>query len=77
MLAQRLHLLEKHGIENPEKRSIMPMVLCLVDPREFIVNEVPIVVVSKLISFLYGVSPIEEKLARIPVRVENEQSLLM
>jgi Holliday junction resolvase-like predicted endonuclease len=76
-LAERLDTLKKHGVSNAEKHSLMPMILCLVDPRESIVNGVPIVAVSKLISFLYGVSPIDEKLRRIPVKVETGQSLLM
>jgi len=76
-LAERLDTLKKHGVCNPEKRSLMPMILCLGDPRESIVNGVPIVAVSKLVSFLYGVSPIDEKLRRIPVKVEAGQSLLM
>jgi Holliday junction resolvase-like predicted endonuclease len=76
-LAERPDLLKKCRIKGIEKRSIMPMILCLSEPREFIVNEVPIVVVSRLISFLYGVSPVEEKLARIAVKVWHEQSLLM
>ncbi len=76
-LAERLDILKRHGVSNAEKRSLMPMILCLGDPREPIVNGVPIVAVSRLISFLYGVSPIDEKLRRIPVKVETAQSVLM
>jgi len=76
-LAERLDTLRRHGVSNAEKRSLMPMILCSGDPRESIVNGVPIVAVSKMISFLYGVSPIDEELRRIPVKVETAQSLLM
>jgi Holliday junction resolvase-like predicted endonuclease len=76
-LADRFDVLKKRGVSNAEKRSLMPVVLCLSAPCEGILDGVPIVAVSKLISFLYGVSPIDENFRRIPVRPWTGQSMLM
>jgi Holliday junction resolvase-like predicted endonuclease len=76
-LAERCDLLKKRGVSNPESRFLMPTILCLSEPREGIVDGVPIVAVSKLISFLYGVSPVDENLRSIPVNPQTGQSTLM
>jgi Holliday junction resolvase-like predicted endonuclease len=76
-LAERFDMLKKHGVSNTEKRYLMPVILCLSDPREGIVDGVPVVAVSKLISFLYGVSPVDERLRRIAVRPQTGQALLI
>jgi Holliday junction resolvase-like predicted endonuclease len=76
-LAERCDLLKKRGVSNPENRALMPTILCLSEPREGIVDGVPIVAVSKLISFLYGVSPVDENLKSVPVSPQTEQSTLM
>jgi Holliday junction resolvase-like predicted endonuclease len=75
-LAERLDILKKHVISSVEKRKLLPVVLCLGSPREAIVEGVPIVAVSKLISFLYGLSPIDERLRWVPVRPQSGQSIL-
>jgi Holliday junction resolvase-like predicted endonuclease len=72
-LAQRPDLLVKVGVENPEKRRVVPVILCLGDPRSGIVDGIPVVAVSKLISFLYGVSPVDERIRMIPVSIEAKQ----
>ncbi len=76
-LAERYDLLGKCGVSNPENRFLMPTILCLSEPHERIVDGVPIVAVSKLISFLCGVSPIDENLKSIPVNPQTGQSTLM
>jgi Holliday junction resolvase-like predicted endonuclease len=76
-LAERYDLLKRRGVSNPENRFLMPTILCLSEPREGIVDGVPIVVISKLISFLYGVSPIDGNLRSIPVNPQTGQSTLM
>ena len=76
-LAERSDLLKGRGVRYPENRFLMPTILCLSEPREGIVDRVPIVAVSKLISFLYGVSPVDESLKRIPVNPQTGQSTLI
>lgn len=75
-LAERFDVLKRHGVSNAERRYLMPVIFCLGNPREGIVDGVPVVAVSKLISFLYGVSPVDERLRRIPVKPQTGQSLL-
>ena len=76
-LAERPDLLKKRGMDSVEKRSLMPVIFCLGDPRQPIVDGVPIVAVSKLISFLYGISPVDDKIHMIPVKAQSEQSTLV
>ncbi len=76
-LAGRIEILKKCRVNGPEGRFLMPVILCMAQPREDIVDGVPVVAVSKLISFLYGVSPIDETLRRIPVRPQMQQSSLV
>lgn len=76
-LAERVEILKKCGVGDVERRSLMPVILCLGEPRDGIVDGVPVVAVSKLISFLYGVSPIDERLRRIPVKFQIGQSFLV
>jgi hypothetical protein len=67
-LAQRPDLLRRIGLPNPEQRSIMPALFTLGEPRLRSIDGVPIVAVSKLVSFLYGISPVDENFLRIPVK---------
>jgi Holliday junction resolvase-like predicted endonuclease len=76
-LAERFDLLNKYGVSRVESRQIMPVLLCLGSARQRLVDGVPVVAVSKLISFLYGVSPVDETLRRIPVRFRSVQSSLI
>jgi Holliday junction resolvase-like predicted endonuclease len=76
-LAGRAEILRQHGVDKAEKRFLMPVILCLGESRVGIVDGIPVVPISKLISFLYGMSPIDEGLRRIPVRLQRGQSLLV
>lgn len=75
-LAERPDLLSRHGVSYIEKRSIMPLIFALGDPRERAVNGVPIVSVSKLMSFLYGISPVDERFRTFRVKDLGAQSRL-
>jgi len=75
-LAGRVDVLERHGVEKTEKRVLIPVIICLREPRVKIVDGIPIVQISKLISFLSGISPIDEGLRWIPIRAQREQTLL-
>jgi len=75
-LAKRFDLLHRLKIGNPEKHAILPLILTLGELREPTVDGVPVVSVSKLLSFLYGVSPIDDGLVRIKVRGLGAQSRL-
>jgi hypothetical protein len=66
-LAHRPELLYRLKIEHPEKLSIIPAILALGELRERLVDRVPIISISKLLSFIYGVSPIDDDIKRIPV----------
>jgi Holliday junction resolvase-like predicted endonuclease len=76
-LAERFDLLNKYGVSRVETRHIMPVLLCLASARQRLVDGVPVVTVSELISFLYGVSPVDETFRRIPVRFRSVQSSLL
>ncbi len=76
-LAGRIEILKKCRVNAPEGRYLMPVILCMSQPRDSLVDGVPVVAVSKLISFLYGVSPIDERLRRIRVESQMQQSSLV
>jgi hypothetical protein len=75
-LAERPDLLERIGLSNPECRTIMPMLFTLGDPRLRIIDHVPIVSVFRFLSFLYGLSPIDENFLRIRVKRLGLSNLL-
>lgn len=66
-LAKRPDLLRRIGIPNPNRRSVMPALLVLGEPRLRSIDGVPIVAISKLVTFLYGISPLDQSFLRIPV----------
>ena len=66
-LARRPELLYRLKVAHPEGRSITPVILALGELRERLIEGVPVVSVSKLISFIYGVSPIDGSVRRIRV----------
>jgi hypothetical protein len=66
-LARKPELLYRLKIAHPEGRSIAPVILALGELRERLIDGVPVVSVSKLISFIYGVSPIDGSVRRIRV----------
>jgi len=74
-LAARPELFYRLGILNPEGRMIIPVILSLGEPRDRLLDGVPIVCVSKLLSFLYGVSPIDSKLNRVRVELSSQSRL--
>jgi hypothetical protein len=76
-LANRPDLLKRLRVDHTERRSIIPVILALNDLRERMVGGVPVVSVSKLLSFIYGVSPVDEEMKRIPVSDLGTQSRLM
>jgi Holliday junction resolvase-like predicted endonuclease len=76
-LAKRFDLLNKFGVSRVESRYIVPVLLCFGRPRQRIADGVPVVGVSELISFLYGISPIDETLRRIPIKRRSAQLLLL
>jgi len=75
-LADRLDLLSRQGVQHLDKRAILPLVFTLGNPRESFVNGVPIVSVSKIATFLFGISPYDDRLRSIPVKHDPRQSFL-
>jgi len=76
-LSGRPDILTKNGLENRINRKILPVIFALCDSRERIVEGVPVVAVRKLVSFLYGLSPVDSTLRMIPVKPQPEQMLLL
>ena len=75
-LAGKPELLVKFGVTHSDRRRIVPMIFTLGDPRQRFVDEVPVVSVLKLMSFLYGVSPVDESFQSFPVNVLGTASLI-
>ena len=73
-LSRKPELLYRLKVKQPEGRSIIPAILALGELREPLIDGVPIVSVSKFLSFIYGVSPVDDAVRR--VRVMNTQSHL-
>ena len=66
-LADRPELLHRLKVGRPEKRYVTPVILVLAELRDQLVDGVPVVPISKLISFIYGLSPVAEGIERIRV----------
>lgn len=75
-LAGKPELLVKFGVTHPARRRIVPMIFTLGDPRQTFVYEVPVVSVLKLMSFLYGISPVDESFRSFPVKGLDMVSLI-
>ena len=75
-LAWRPELLHRLKLDNPERRSITPVILALGELRDRLVDGVPVVPVSKLLSFLYGLSPLDDNIKRLKVPQHGPQSRL-
>ena len=75
-LARRPELLHRLKIPRVNGRSIIPVILALGELRDRLVDGVPIVSVSKLLSFIYDVSPIDSNLKRIRLLDSASQSRL-
>ncbi len=67
-LAEKPEILYRLGVKHPERRGITPVVFALGEPRQRIVDGVPVVSVSKLVSFIYGISPVDERFRSVHVR---------
>jgi len=76
LLAERPDIVAKHGLQIGERRNMLPVIITLAEPRERIVDGVPVVAVMKLLSFLYGVSPIDDSLRMITIHRQPTQSTL-
>lgn len=76
-LAGKPELLSKFGVTHVERRQITPVIITLGDPRQVVVDRVPVVSVSKLMSFLYGISPVDERFRKLPVKNLGVSSLIV
>ena len=74
-LAERPELLHRLKVPNPEGRGIIPVILTLGELRQQSIDGVPIVSVSRLVSFIYGVSPIDLKLKHVRVDSSSQSRL--
>lgn len=74
-LAERLELLHRMKVPHPEGRTIIPVILSLGEFRDRLIDGVPIVSVSRLLSFIYGVSPIDANLKRIRLDSSSQSRL--
>jgi hypothetical protein len=72
-LAERPELLTKLGVSHAVGRRIIPMLLVLGQPREVLADGVPVVPISKLVSFLYEVSPIDDRFRNIRAMTSGKQ----
>lgn len=66
-LAERPELLYRLKVTHPEARSIIPVILALGESHDRLIDGVPVVSVSRLLSFIYGVSPVNGSVRRIRV----------
>jgi len=76
-LARRPELLHRLNVVNPDRRNVMPVILALGELRDRLIDGVPIVSVSRLLSFLYGVSPVDPTIKLVPVLDGSSQTRLM
>jgi Holliday junction resolvase len=67
-LAAKPMLLIKLGVTRLSRRRIAPIIFTLGNPLQTVVGQVPIVSISKLVSFLYGISPADERYLSFPVK---------
>jgi hypothetical protein len=76
-LAKRPELLARAKIGDLAERSITPIILTLGEAPKRSADGVPIVSVSRLMNFLYGVSPIDDSILRVHIESTGSQSLLL
>jgi len=74
-LARRPEILSGFGLDDLEKRSIMPILLVLRENEMRESDGVPIVPISKLADFLSKLSPFETGFRLIPVRSDGQTRL--
>lgn len=68
-LANGPEILRRFRVLHPSGRKIVPVVLTLGDSRRAVVDGVPIVPVSRLVGFLYGISPLDRRFFMFPVKI--------
>jgi hypothetical protein len=73
-LARRPELLLRLKVIRPEGRSIIPVILALGEVEDRLIDGVPIVSMSRLLSFIYGLSPIDPQVKRIGIPKSASQS---
>ena len=74
-LAFRPELLHRLKVPRPEGRDITPVILSLEERVDRLIDGVPIVSVSKLLSFIYGISPLDSAIERVRVRSDTQSRL--
>jgi len=75
-LAHSPELLYRVKVPHPMGRAIIPAILGLGEPRLRLAEGVPVVSVSKLLSFIYGVSPVDDTIRTVRVSDGGLQSHL-
>ena len=76
-LAKRPELLARAKMHRMQGRTIIPLILTMGDARDGTFEGVPIVPVSKLVNFLYGLSPVGQGILQIHIRNCDGQSFLL
>ena len=76
-LAKRPELLARAKMRKVQERTIIPLILTMGDAPNGTIEGVPIVPISKLVSFLYGLSPMDPEILQIHIRNCDGQSLLL
>ena len=74
-LACRPELLHRLKVPRPQGRDITPVILSLGELVDRLIDGVPIVCVSKLLSFIYGVSPLDGAIERVRVHSDTQSTL--
>ena len=75
-LAGKPDVLIRLGVTHYDRRRIVPIIITLGDPHRPVVDGVPVVSVLRLMSFLYGISPIDESFRSFPVKGLGTASLI-
>ena len=74
-LAGRPELLHRLKVPRPEGRDIIPVILSLEELVDRLIDGVPIVCVSKLLSFIYGISPLDNAIERVRIHSDTQSRL--
>ena len=76
-LANRPELLARAKMRSVQGRTIIPLILTMGDVHYGTFEGVPIVPISKLVNFLYGVSPMDQGILQIHIGNCEGQSFLL
>jgi Holliday junction resolvase-like predicted endonuclease len=74
-LARRPELLDRLRVRHAYRRSITPVILALGDPQDQLIDGVPVVSVSRLMSFIYGVSPIDTRIKQVKINSGSQSHI--